>query len=147
VIGFIRRGENLLLRLLVLSGFCLTVVTVGCGGSPSNLVEVGGKVLIDGKPLTTGRVNTLPANGRGAQGAINSEGEFTLSSGDLGPGALIGTHHVAVIAVEETTNFSPEAPQRSLIPQRYARPETSGLTIDVKADEPNEVVLELTSKP
>ena len=123
----------------------LLLGVLGCGGHQSNMAEVTGKVLVDGQPLTTGRVNTLPERGRGAQGTINSEGEFTLSSGDLGSGALVGLHHVAVVAVEESPNMGPEAPRKSLIPMRYANAETSGLTIDVKAGEPNEVVLELTS--
>lgn len=131
----------------ILMLLCLLTATCGCGNKPSNIVEVTGKVLVDGKPLTTGRVNTMPEHGRGAQGAIDSAGEFILSSGDLGPGALIGTHRVAVVAVEETSTFTPGVPSKSLVPQRYASPETSGLTIEVKPDEVNEVILELSSVP
>lgn len=126
---------------------CLAVAMSGCGGSESNFAEVRGKVLIDGKPLATGRVTTMPDHGRGAQGTINGEGDFTLSSGDLGAGAVPGTHHVAVVAIEEPTTFTLGVPSKSLVPPKYANPETSGLTIDVKAGEVNEVVLELSSTP
>lgn len=124
---------------------CMLIVLSGCGGSSNNLAEVTGKVTLDGKPLTTGSVMTMPEHGRGARGTIDSTGSFTLSTNELGSGASIGLHHIGVVAVEEAVNLSPEAPRKSLIPTKYASPETSGLTIDVKQGEANEAVLELSS--
>jgi hypothetical protein len=126
---------------------CLMAGVGGCGGTHSNMAEVRGRVLLDGKALTSGSVMTLPDSGPGANGIINAQGEFSLTTRETVSGASVGKHHIAVVALEVLANFSPEAPRKSLIPQRYASPETSGLTIDVEADEPNEVVLELTSKP
>ena len=123
----------------------LLVGALGCGGSASDLTEVSGQVLLDGKPLATGSVITMPEHGRGANGKIDNEGRFALTSGEAGPGASIGLHHVAVVAVEESATFNPEAPRKSLIPQKYASAETSGLTIDVKPGETMDVVLELSS--
>jgi hypothetical protein len=126
---------------------CVVIMACGCGGAPSNMAEVKGKVLLDGKPLSTGSVVTMPERGPGANGIINEQGEFNLTTRERGMGASLGRHQVGVAAFEESTNWSPEAPQKSLIPQKYASPETSGLSIEVKPDEPNEVVLELSSKP
>jgi hypothetical protein len=102
--------------------------------------------MFDGKPLSTGSVVTLPAQGRGARGVIDTQGNFTLSTSDMGTGATVGKHLVAVVAYEKTDNPSPEAPRRSLIPQKYSSAETSGLSIDVTPGEMEPVVLNLTSQ-
>jgi hypothetical protein len=88
----------------------------------------------------------MPAAGRGANGAIQSDGTFELITGNVG-GASIGTHKVAVAAYEAGARQGPESgPGKLLIPQRYASPETSELTIEVKADGENSPILELRSK-
>jgi hypothetical protein len=125
---------------------CLVVVTIGCADKGPELTEVTGQVMFDGKPLTTGSVVTLPAQGRGARGTIDAEGNFTLSTSDMGVGAKPGRHQVAVIAMEESDNPSPEAPRRSLIPQKYASAETSGLYIEVTPGRMEPVVLELSTQ-
>jgi hypothetical protein len=125
---------------------CLLLIAAGCADKGPELTEVIGQVLVDGKPLTTGSVVTLPAQGRGARGTIDAEGNFTLSTSDMGVGATTGRHRVAVIAVGEPDNPSPEASRRSLIPQKYASAETSGLFIEVTPGEMEPVVLELSSQ-
>ncbi|MCA9234823.1 MAG: hypothetical protein KDA44_05105 [Planctomycetales bacterium] len=122
------------------------LVACGCNSGDSGLAPVSGQVLLDGQPLTTGAVITMPPQGRGARGVIGSDGRFTLSTGDLGEGATIGRHAVAVVAMEETVGLNPEAPRKLLVPQIYTVPETSGLSIDVVADQDNDVVLKLTSQ-
>lgn len=136
---------------VVKNSMCLIAVVLslsGCGRNSGNFAEVKGKVLLDGKPLTIGSVITLPKQGRGARGTIDSAGEFSLSTADLGTGASVGTHHVAVVAVEQpdSANFNPEAPVRSLIPQRYGHAETSGLIIEVPPQGVSDVVLELSTQ-
>ena len=83
---------------------------------------------------------------RGARGEIDPEGRFTLSTGDLGAGAVAGRHAVAVVAMEGAAGADPEAPRKLLVPQRYTAPETSKLAIDVTPGQENQVTLELTSK-
>lgn len=120
------------------------IATIGCGGAAPELAPVKGKVLLDGQPLTTGTVSTQPAAGRGANGVIQSDGTFTLSSGRE-PGALVGLHQVAVVAYEGGVSSSPEGPQGKLLtPQRYATAATSGLSLEVTSGE-NTPTLELTS--
>lgn len=119
----------------------------GCSGGGDGLASVKGQVLLDGKPLTAGVVVTMPEKGRGARGEIDSAGRFVLTSGELGAGATIGTHRAAVIAVEESATFNPEAPRKLLVPQRYSVAETSGLVIQVESGKVNEAVLNLSSRP
>jgi hypothetical protein len=142
ILLFIVRGLG---SFCLLTTLCFLAALCGCGGSAKDLVEVSGNVLLDGKPLTIGSVLTMPERGPGASGTINEQGEFTLTTRGMGSGASIGKHHVGVVALEGETEFNPEAPRKSLIPQKYASPETSGLTIEVKPGEPNKFTFELTS--
>ena len=128
------------IAFLVVSGFACE----GCG-SKSPLATVRGKVELNGRPLASGNVMTLPKGGRGARAAILN-GEFELGTFGKNDGALIGIHKVAVVAFEEGHSTGPEAKVgKLLVPERYTNPESSGLSIEVKADGPNEPVLELTS--
>jgi hypothetical protein len=120
---------------------------LGCGGDGLELVPVKGTVLLNDKPLTTGSVTTLPPTGRGAYGAIQPDGSFELTSGRE-PGAVIGTHKVAVLAMEGEASQGAETPagppNKSLVPARYNNPQTSQLTIEV-VDGKNAPVLKLVS--
>lgn len=120
------------------------LTSCGCGAQGPQLAPVKGRVLLDGQPLKTGQVLTQPTAGRGANGAIQADGSFQLSSGRV-PGALVGTHAVAVVAYDGPASSSPEAsPGKLLLPRRYTSADTSGLTIEVTSGE-NTPVLELTS--
>lgn len=109
-------------------------------------MPVNGKILLDGQPFTKGGIATVPTAGRGASAHIQPDGTFQLSTFGTNDGALLGTHKVAVAAYEGGT-AGPEGDHgRLLIPQRYTSPESSGLTIEVTEDGPNEPVLKLSSK-
>jgi hypothetical protein len=128
------------LAALVLLAFACT----GCGAK-SSVAPVRGKVLLDDKALANGFIVTLPPGGRGAKATINN-GDFELGTFGNSDGALIGTHKVAVVANEPSKGADAEAAQgKLLVPQRYTNPETSGLTIEVKAGEVNTPTLKLTS--
>ena len=123
------------------------VCCISCGKSTPDVAPVTGKVLLDGKPLTTGRVLTRPKAGRGSNGVIQSDGTFELSTYGDGDGAVIGTHDVAVVAYEEGAGGGPEsATGKLLVPERYTQAATSELTINVTADGENSPVLELSSE-
>jgi hypothetical protein len=140
------------IKLLLSKHVCIVHVVVltallcaGCGQKTSSVASVHGKVTLDGKPLPSGSIVTLPAAGRGASAPIQM-GEFELSTFSKNDGAIIGTHKVAVTANESPQGTGPEAAAgKSLVPQRYSNPDTSGLTIEVKAGEVNTPTLELTS--
>lgn len=124
----------------------VTIVAVGCADGAPSVAPVQGKVTFNGQPLTTGRVMTMPAAGRGAGGEIKRDGTFELTTPDYGDGAIPGAHKVAVRAFDESGATDPEfASGKSLIPARYANPMTSGLMIEVTADGENAPTLELTS--
>src|SRR4051812_7957181 len=74
-------------------------LTGGCDSRPTR-VPVSGKVLIDGEPLTYGAVVFSPEGGRQSSGIIDKAGHFTLTCFEPGDGALIGKHHVQVLACD-----------------------------------------------
>src|SRR5215204_2616518 len=132
------------IKLLLSKRYCavyalilIALICAGCGQKTSTVAVVRGKVTLDGKPLPSGNIVTIPTGGRGAVGPIQN-GEFELSTFAKKDGALIGTHKVAVSANEPPQGAGPEATAgKLLVPQRYTNPETSGLTIEVKAGEVN----------
>jgi hypothetical protein len=125
----------------------LLVFCAGCGSKHAPMAPVEGRVLLDGRPLASGSVGTIPVAGRGAHGDVQSDGSFALHTFGKNDGALIGKHKVGVVLYDMKGPKSPESPYgKLLIPQRYTNPESSGLTIDVQPDGNHDVVLELTSK-
>lgn len=124
----------------------IVLAIAGCDSGRS-LAPVKGKVLLDGQPLTTGLLVAIPPAGRGANGQIQSDGTFELSTNGDGDGAAIGTHKIAVIAYDGEPGAGPEAGYgKLLVPKRYVNPETSGLKVEVKPDEDNYLELRLTTE-
>lgn len=134
-------------RLLLIG--TIIIACWGCGDDKPALVPVHGTVLLNDKPMTTGKLTTVTEAAHGAAAFIQPDGTFELKTYESGvgsDGASPGMHKVAVIATEEPASNDPDAaPGKSLIPKRYNVPETSQLTIEVKADGENAPVLKLTS--
>jgi hypothetical protein len=107
----------------------------GCGDGRPRRVPVSGQVLIDGKPLRSGYVRVVPENSRAAQGNIDQNGRFQLTTFDDGDGCVPGTHPLEVSSCEKA---GPSA-VRWLIPKEYQDAATSGLTVTVK--EPTDSLL------
>ena len=108
----------------------LLFLSTGCG---SSLVQVSGKVTLDGAPLNTGNISFAPVGeGQVAIGTINSKGEYTLQSGSAN-GVPPGKYRVTVVATElvQPTPQNPEPLPKILTPPKYNNADTSGLTADV----------------
>jgi hypothetical protein len=120
----------------------------GCG-RPSYELEVApvsGTVTLDGKPLPSGYVVVPTSKGRMASGEIQPDGSFVLTTYEKGDGAQVGTHPVVVNEVPPDEFSRVKRPRGPPIPEKYTRAGTSGLQVDVKADEENFLELQLKSK-
>ena len=117
----------------------------GCGKTGPQLAPVSGTVTFNGKPLARARVVFYPSDGRRtAIGMTDDKGQFSLGTYAIDDGALVGQHEVVVVArgPRRPAPFSknmPKPPQGfaftmpgpPLIPKKYFRPETSGITFEV----------------
>ncbi len=138
-------------------GLCLLIACIvaaqGCGGSNNPVpVKVRGVVKYNGKPLSNGSVMfnpTDPQSGRMAQGTIDKDGAFVLSTYKTGDGALEGSYLVSVTSSLPGTEVLTKDKGtgiggKSAIPERFSDPKTSKLEQTVVAGDPDEVlVLEL----
>lgn len=123
--------------------------TVGCGGASSDLARVpcSGVVIHAGKPLAGAEVLFVPVDAstktaRSARAVTGADGSYMLGTEVNGDGVIPGKYQVAItargpgkkIAPELNPGLPPEEaelPGPPLIPEKYFRPETSGLTADV----------------
>jgi hypothetical protein len=108
-------------------------------------------VVVAGKALADATVVFTPIRGRSASGQTNKEGRFKLGTYLPGDGAIVGLHHVAVVAREPGKKNLPgvplgEVPGRSWIPEKYGNTATSGLKFEVLPDAENNFLITLESR-
>ncbi len=105
----------------------------GCGRRVP-LVPVTGRVTLDGKPLEFGAVMVQPKAGPAAQARINPDGTFRLGTFKAEDGAIPGPATIRVICRKDITQPGGEMVYGpSLIPERYSRFDTSGITAEIAA--------------
>ena len=138
----------------------------GCGGSDGpELIPAGGVVHYQGKPLAGARVTFIPeGEGSVAMSTTDSQGKFELKTGTES-GVAAGPSKVTVSMMETgvetglSKDMTPEDMQalaiagkldamlkkqeQSLIPKKYGRPDTSGLSYEVKKGGENQFTIEL----
>lgn len=140
-LGVVRKP---VLLCVVLGASCLAIT--GCGGTVN---PVRGKVTFaDGKPLANGRiVYSSPELKISANGEIQPDGSYSLSTHTLNDGAPEGNYTVTIIAYEpveypqeaepaEEDRYKPRPPRREpppkpLVALKYANVSTSDLTATV----------------
>ena len=110
----------------------------GCGGGDS-ATTVQGKITFDGKPVTTGLINFMPAKGQPLGGEIQPDGSYSY---DLPPGdykVRIDSPPPVPAGLQEGSAVTPAAapppptgkPGQGQVPPQYANFDTSGLTLTV----------------
>lgn len=130
----------------------------GCGGRPDRpqTHAVRGRIVLAGQPVESADVAFVPKvarqEARPARGRTDAAGEFTVwtyftPAEDLA-GAVADEYVVVVTKVElpATAEEALSRPASSLLPSRYASPQTSGLSATVKADGPNWFEFELSAR-
>jgi hypothetical protein len=135
----------------------------GCSGTNDDwrakrpkVVPVSGTVLYNGQPLEDATVTfTNAAASRSGYGQTGPGGKFTLTTFTPADGVVPGKQQVTVRKVRVTGRKKPgvdpstssEVPpppeEHWLIPSRYGRAETSGLTVEVTEGGKNDFVIEL----
>jgi len=95
-----------LLLLGLLNGGCFS-------GEPPLSGVVGGRVVRSGQPVTAGRVEFHSSDAAVAVAKINAEGSYSMDS------IKAGDYQVAIVSER--------------VPEKFADPQTSGLTIKMEA--------------
>lgn len=135
----------------------------GCGGGPAapDLAPVSGTVTLNNAPLPDATVTFMPEKGPVAIGVTNMNGEYSLRTG-VNDGAVLGKHRVTVALAARSdkpaNNEPPSDPSqmgnyyekvtaqrakqegndsKSLIPEKYGKADSSGLSFEVKDGENN----------
>jgi hypothetical protein len=146
----VRRTARICLAV-VLTAAC--VAGNGCKQNP-RVVPVAGMVLYNDKPLPFGTIMFQPDRGQPASGEIQSDGSFKLSSYAPDDGAVPGRHIVSITCYEgqrPSMTKADDAGETSLgkllIPLKYTRTGSSGLSAQIE-DAPNQSVeFKLTGPP
>ncbi|MCA9049309.1 MAG: carboxypeptidase regulatory-like domain-containing protein [Planctomycetaceae bacterium] len=154
---------------MVRFGLCLVVFSLlaGCGGGgaapPAPVFPVSGVVTYKGKPLSGADVTfSSEAANRSAFGRTDDQGRYRLTTFSSNDGAVEGKQSVMiskfvapVAAVPEPgveseqyipPGYGPEEKKpetKPEIPEKYSKPETSGLIAVVNSPGPNEINFEL----
>jgi hypothetical protein len=123
-----------LMSRLALPLFVL-VILAGCNRGPK-MTSVTGKVIYNGRPLEFGVVMFQPSSGQPAQGDIQPDGTFNLSTYHLNDGAVLGKHKIRIACYESMRPGTARGPGertlgKPLVPEKYTLFDQSGLTADV----------------
>lgn len=114
----------------------LAVLFTGCHGSSfptATTYEVKGKVVLpNGKPLTTGRVTFVAADGLlpQASGEIQPDGAFSLTTRVAGDGAAPGKYKVRI----EPAGGKNRRANQPGFPVKYVDEDSSGLVVTVRSE-------------
>jgi hypothetical protein len=103
----------------------------GCGRKTQKpAFPVRGQVLVAGRPLETGFVVFHPADkaaGAPRPSGYVKDGKFSLTTYKAGDGAPTGDYLVTVESREVPSEDKGSEVPRNRLPDRYSKPETSGL--------------------
>jgi len=125
-------------RIRYLSALLISLLAVSCQAPAEYTVR--GVVRLDGQPLANACVNYLPVSGKPAIATSDDAGRYLLQT-PQGPRVPPGTYSVVV-----TANSHRRLDTSSVIPDRYGRPDESGLRITVPSQGAEAYDLELISR-
>jgi hypothetical protein len=117
----------------------LLLAVVGCNRSGLDLVPVTGEVTFKGAPVVGAGVMFVPTQaGLPGMAVTDANGQFELKTANES-GAQVGNYQVTISKVQKITipqqHGFPLYETKSLIPQKYRKTTTSGLTVEVVDDD------------
>lgn len=134
--------------VLMLFMVCMVCMATGCGKTSIPSYPVSGTVTLDGQPLEGATVMFVPKAGPPHGAVTDASGGFSIAGKPgvpAGPCKIMITKPAAAGAAA-LSNPTPEdlqrmaeragppKPEKSPVPEKYGRTETSGLTAEVTTD-------------
>jgi len=150
--------ERIVMNVKKRSFACLCLIGAallpGCAKGPPVVTEAEGRVLLDGRPLSSASVQFIPQlDGYGAEwnsiGSTDADGKFQLQCASKNqPGAVVGAHWVLVTEMPIPGEYRSQENQsryekylNSLvnrpIPAQYGEIRTTPLKVEVKKGQKN----------
>jgi hypothetical protein len=125
------------LAVATLSMCCLA----GCSGKSERLAvhPVEGQVHYQGKPLAHALIALHPAHPADpsfphAQATTDQSGKFHISTYEAHDGAPVGEYSITVVCYSLVGSPGNYQPGPNVLPAKYSRPETSQLSVQIKAN-------------
>jgi hypothetical protein len=113
----------------------VAIVTLSsCGSGQMKTAPVEGTITYKGKTVPQGSIMFQPKDGPAATANIEN-GRYVLKTYKNGDGAILGSHLVTVISLEDQSGRLPEeraALPPPIVPLKYNFPDKSGLTAQVE---------------
>jgi hypothetical protein len=145
-------------RIFAVVFYLLLLGAVGCGSSGPSMIPIHGQVTYKGAPLinvTQGIVRYSPKQSgtpaREASGRIQPDGSFVLTTLSKADGVVLGDYDISVSAYsaptltrEQTESGVPHTNPKLMIPEKYLKATTSGLSDTVQSGHPGFKKIELT---
>jgi hypothetical protein len=144
------------LRSLAAVSACFVLAALlGCGGGGSgDKIALKGKVIYNNAPVTGGTLTLVPADGAGAPFPISIKPDGTFEVGDAPNGPMKVTIETDSVSTATGGYNMPKdmkdvklpeppkgGPKKVVIPAKYNKAETSGLTWDTKAEKHKTITL------
>jgi hypothetical protein len=125
------------------ASLCLALLTAALGCAGGSAVPVEGQLTVAGKPPGNATVTFVPDPTKGNTapfphfplGTTDAQGRYRLSTAGV-TGAPPGWYKVMVRATAPADPKRPYAVPRSIIDKASSSPETTRLSVEVKADAP-----------
>jgi len=120
--------------------------SMGCSdGRPPAYPTKGKVVFADGSPVKVGTVETKSQlNGNQATASIQLDGSFVFTTYKDGDGAVAGPHACVVVQFIQAEGLTIHKPSTlGVVNPKHASYATSNLKIEVSADKPNDLVIQV----
>src|SRR5207249_845192 len=110
---------------------CALAACAGCGLTEEPMIPVEGTIMFEGKAMTKGTIILFPDAAKNntkhePRGAIGADGRYKVTTHPR-EGAPPGWYKVGVILTEPSDPANPYSLPRSVIPERFGKPDESGL--------------------
>lgn len=123
----------------------LLVASLGCSDRLATYPVKGKVQFTTGGPVHVGTVELKSReHGIHARGEIQNDGTFTLTTYEPGDGAVAGAHDCVVVQLVMAEGLEGHKPSTiGVVDRRFSSYSSSGLNVEVTADQSNEILLEV----